>query len=105
MGLYKTQNRLEQSETLTLFFSKNNFKVHFIEKKIVFHFAPFSPIYSKDKLESTIDKIKNGIDSFKKATRKFYDSLIIRVEDSLEFQWPGYYSKHCGPNRQNLKYF
>jgi hypothetical protein len=36
MGLYKTQNRLEQSETLILFFGKNKFKVHFIKKKSCF---------------------------------------------------------------------
>jgi hypothetical protein len=30
MGLYETQNRLGQSETLMLFFSKNKFQVHLV---------------------------------------------------------------------------
>jgi hypothetical protein len=32
-GLYETQNCLGQSETLMLFFSKNEFKVRFIKKQ------------------------------------------------------------------------
>jgi hypothetical protein len=50
MGLYETQNRLGQSETLMLFFSKNKFKVRFNKKKsscFILPYVSYSPVLLK----------------------------------------------------------
>jgi hypothetical protein len=65
MGLYETQNRLGQSETLMLLFSKNKFKFVSTKNKVrvlfcpVFHTAPFPPYSDLDSFEIHLHHLAN----------------------------------------------
>jgi hypothetical protein len=65
MGLYETQNRLGQSETLMLFFSKNKLISSQQKIKFVFHFAPCStqprsPLYDEILSIGNLSLMKNN---------------------------------------------